>query len=526
MMKRILILAAVCLPIILFCTGANETGPRIYGTRVKLMGGLLDVVNKTSAPAVPDADSARLYYLDADGDDAVDSGDGFYIKLAGGTVLGPYVTSAPPADATYITQTANGTLTAEQAMGALASGLVYNTTTTGVQSIATMGTTGIDLNGSTLDFDATEVETVTWGASTSGAFTFQGGASDASITWNTDDMGINADILTFTNGTFVVNATDVFLNLGSQFTQDAPLVDFDADTSITFSSPYLRLDNDATGPGQLQFFEDSDNGSNRVAVIVPASLGANTTYTLPTVARTGLTSNPGSTLPLLISSAGAESTGSLTVAQGGTGVTTITGLVKGNGTSAMSAATAGTDYIAPSTTATHYAYFNYDDFLPGGTATYVSATDSGATPVFQTTNEQCFKYWLFASNASNYIQVQWRAPGNYNGGTITVQMEYFQSAAGTGDVKWSVDARAYTDNETLDAAWGTAQTVTDAALNDATKLTVTAATPAITIAGTPAAGERIWIRVARLGADAADTLTRTSFLVGLRVGYTTNAYSE
>jgi len=39
--------------------------------------------------------------------------------------------------------------------------------------------------------------------------------------------------------------------------------------------------------------------------------------------------------------------GTLNVANGGTGVTTLTGLAKGNGTSAISAATAGTDYIAP-----------------------------------------------------------------------------------------------------------------------------------------------------------------------------------
>ena len=38
----------------------------------------------------------------------------------------------------------------------------------------------------------------------------------------------------------------------------------------------------------------------------------------------------------------------LAVADGGTGVSTLTGVVKGNGTSAFSAATAGTDYVAPS----------------------------------------------------------------------------------------------------------------------------------------------------------------------------------
>ena len=40
-------------------------------------------------------------------------------------------------------------------------------------------------------------------------------------------------------------------------------------------------------------------------------------------------------------------TGTLPVANGGTGVATLTGLVKGNGTTAFTAAVAGTDYVAP-----------------------------------------------------------------------------------------------------------------------------------------------------------------------------------
>jgi len=39
--------------------------------------------------------------------------------------------------------------------------------------------------------------------------------------------------------------------------------------------------------------------------------------------------------------------GTLPVANGGSGATTLTGVLKGNGTSAFSAATAGTDYVAP-----------------------------------------------------------------------------------------------------------------------------------------------------------------------------------
>lgn len=48
--------------------------------------------------------------------------------------------SGAPTSATYITQTADGTLSAEQAMGLLATGIVKSTTTSGVQSIAAAGT--------------------------------------------------------------------------------------------------------------------------------------------------------------------------------------------------------------------------------------------------------------------------------------------------------------------------------------------------------------------------------------------------
>lgn len=43
-------------------------------------------------------------------------------------------------------------------------------------------------------------------------------------------------------------------------------------------------------------------------------------------------------------------TGTLAVADGGTGATTLTGIIKGNGTSAFSAAVAGTDYLDPNST--------------------------------------------------------------------------------------------------------------------------------------------------------------------------------
>jgi hypothetical protein len=54
------------------------------------------------------------------------------------STLGNAPSSGAPTGATYITQTADGTLSAEQALGALATGVLKSTTSTGVVSIATV----------------------------------------------------------------------------------------------------------------------------------------------------------------------------------------------------------------------------------------------------------------------------------------------------------------------------------------------------------------------------------------------------
>jgi len=89
---------------------------------------------------------------------------------ASGTV--GLLSTTAPIDATYITQTANGTLTNEQAMGALATGLVKNTTTTGVQSIAVADT----------DFQ----QVVTWGDGLEYA------GPTASVDYNTTNLKITS----------------------------------------------------------------------------------------------------------------------------------------------------------------------------------------------------------------------------------------------------------------------------------------------------------------------------------------------
>ncbi len=73
------------------------------------------------------------------------------ITITGTVIDAP--ASGAPANATYITQTANATLSNEQAIGALASGVLFGTTTTGVIS-SLAGAAGVTGNQS-LQFDGT-----------------------------------------------------------------------------------------------------------------------------------------------------------------------------------------------------------------------------------------------------------------------------------------------------------------------------------------------------------------------------------
>ncbi|MEY2760298.1 MAG: hypothetical protein RLZZ96_198 [Bacteroidota bacterium] len=75
-------------------------------------------------------------------------------------------------------------------------------------------------------------------------------------------------------------------------------------------------------------------------------------------------------------------TGTLAVANGGTGAATLSGLIKGNGTGAMTAATAGTDYQAPitlTTTGSGAASFSGNTLNIPSTTNYTLPTSSAST---------------------------------------------------------------------------------------------------------------------------------------------------
>lgn len=161
---RFLRLLPLALLLVLLLPTASEA--RTWTDDPARFSGTLQVDTKTTVGSTPAPGYGTITIRDVNNDgDYDDTNDGLWIVCSDGTSYGPFIISSSAALSSepFITKTATSGLSDEFALGSLATGLLVNTTTTGVPVIATIGTTGIDLNTTTLDFDPSEVGSVSWG---------------------------------------------------------------------------------------------------------------------------------------------------------------------------------------------------------------------------------------------------------------------------------------------------------------------------------------------------------------------------
>lgn len=123
-----------------------------------------------------------------------DNGDGTY-SLATGSGAG----AGAPTDATYITQTSNASLSAEQALASLATGIMKVTTTTGVISTATLSA---DISGSLSDETGSGLAVFSVAPNLSGAITTGITTTPATFAFNDTDV---------THGVTTIAPTNTFL---------------------------------------------------------------------------------------------------------------------------------------------------------------------------------------------------------------------------------------------------------------------------------------------------------------------------
>lgn len=142
------------------------------------------------------------------------------------------------------------------------------------------------------------------------------------------------------------------------------------------------------------------------------------------------------------------------------------------------------------------------------------------------TNKQMIGTLDFDAAADEYAQFTVAMPKSWNEGTVTAQFLWGHAATTTNfDVVWALQGVAVSNDDALDASWGTEQAVTDTGgtTND---LYITAATSAITIGGTPAAEDLVLFRVYRDANAGGDTLAIDAKLIGVKLFITLDAITD
>jgi hypothetical protein len=149
-----------------------------------------------------------------------------------------------------------------------------------------------------------------------------------------------------------------------------------------------------------------------------------------------------------------------------------------------------------------------------------TTTGAGIDSREQSTNKINTDELLFDAGTDEFAQAMIVMPSNWNAGTVTAKF-IWTASAGSGDVVWGLQGRAYANDDALDQAMGTAQTATDTltATND---VDISPATSAITLGGTAAAGNPVIFQVYRDADAGGDTLAVDARLLGVEISYTSS----
>lgn len=195
----------------------------------------------------------------------------------------------------------------------------------------------------------------------------------------------------------------------------------------------------------------------------------------------------------------------------------ISGYIRG----LLGAATAG----AALTTLTAAGQGKQTIFIPAAAMKSRTTNGPSAGSVEQTTNKNMVVSLDYDTTTQEFAQFSVWFPKSWDLGTVTFQPSFSQLTSAAGGVVFGLAGVAVSTTDDLDVAFGTAQTSTTTAgtLNKEYQGPESAA---ITIAGTPAAGDRVMFQINRTVADGSDTLAQDARLHGVRLFFTTNAATD
>ncbi len=134
--------------------------------------------------------------------------------------------------------------------------------------------------------------------------------------------------------------------------------------------------------------------------------------------------------------------------------------------------------------------------------------------------------WDFDASTQQYTQFTVAMPKSWNEGTVTYQVYWSPSTTNTGNCIFGLQGVACADGDTIDVAFGTAVEVTDAGIGTVEDQQISAESGAMTVAGSPAAGEQSYFQLFRKAADGGDTFTGESRVLGIKLFFTTDAAND
>ena len=169
---------------------------------------------------------------------------------------------------------------------------------------------------------------------------------------------------------------------------------------------------------------------------------------------------------------------------------------------------------------------DHDQYISAGFFNEVTAAAIATRSISTGDNRKAIAFYSFLNGANEFITGKWIPPENYDGGTITVVVDWTSGVEGSGDVLWAISAVFVSNGDDLTAA--ATNYGTEIILTADTQTTIdfeehTARSGAITPANTYSAGDALYIRIQRRGADGGDTFTQPAQFMGLNTRITTDA---
>lgn len=161
-------------------------------------------------------------------------------------------------------------------------------------------------------------------------------------------------------------------------------------------------------------------------------------------------------------------------------------------------------------------------WVPATAMIPLDTAGASAQLVETTTHDNMRLAYAFDGATKQYAAFEVAMPEGWDRGTIKAKFYWgAESGSSAGDtVEWEIAATALGDSDALDVAQGAAQVVSDTLLaNDGGDMQVTAATPAVTVGGTPALGDVLNFKVAR-NVTGTDDMTEDALLYGVLLQFT------